>query len=234
MAKAHAYVRKNMRSVVDRQRQAYYKDRQTYQPTQPVWLWTPRLRLGQSRKFALYWTGPWQIKRQLNELMYEITPHHSWARQGSEAVSIDRLKPFHAMYVDALEHHCPPDPKADLKMLQFSTKKMRHMFHRCGLVRDQPAEGEDNKDWTPKPLTGNTGILGNLFLRHHWCVMLLPRKISADKDEKSTNDVGQSKKGSWSNTTKLRTDEIAPLHAKPKTRIGRTSWTTRGQPTSRR
>jgi hypothetical protein len=49
--------------------------------------------------------------------MYEITPHHSWARQGSEAVSIDLLKPFHAMYVDALEHHCPPDPKADLKML---------------------------------------------------------------------------------------------------------------------
>jgi hypothetical protein len=48
--------------------------------------------------------------------MYEITPHHSWARQGSEAVSIDRFKPFHAMYVDALEYHCPPDPKADLKM----------------------------------------------------------------------------------------------------------------------
>jgi transposase InsO family protein len=117
MAKAHVYVRRNMRSAVDRQRQAYYKKRRTYQPTQPVWLWTPWLRPGQSRKFALYWTGPWQIKRQLNELMYEITPHHSWARQGSEAVSIDRLKPFQAMYVDALEHHCPPDPKADLKML---------------------------------------------------------------------------------------------------------------------
>jgi hypothetical protein len=105
MAKVHAYVRKNMRSLVDRQ------------PTQPVWLWTPRLWPGQSRKFALYWTGPWQIKRQLNKLMYEITLHHSWARQGSEAVSIDRLKPFHAMYVDALEHHCPTDPKANLKML---------------------------------------------------------------------------------------------------------------------
>jgi hypothetical protein len=36
MAKAHAYVRKNMRSAVDRQRQVYYKDRRTYQPTQPV------------------------------------------------------------------------------------------------------------------------------------------------------------------------------------------------------
>jgi hypothetical protein len=30
---------------------------------------------------------------------------------------IDRLKPFHDMYVDALENDCPPDPKPDLKML---------------------------------------------------------------------------------------------------------------------
>jgi hypothetical protein len=190
-----------------------------------VWLWTPRLRPGQSRKFALYLTGPWQIKRQLNELMYEITPHHSWARQGSEAVSIDCLKPFHAMYIDALEHHYPPDPKADLKMLgdeftefmpplthrplgswnmqhirchlQFSTTKMmQHMHPRRGLVRDKMAEGEDNEEWTPRRLMGITGILGSLFLRHHWCMMLLTRKISADKDEKSTNDEEQSKKGS--------------------------------------
>jgi hypothetical protein len=34
MAKAHAYVRWNIRSAVDCQRQAYYKDRFIYQPTQ--------------------------------------------------------------------------------------------------------------------------------------------------------------------------------------------------------
>jgi hypothetical protein len=72
---------------------------------------------GPVQDVALYWTGPWQIKHQLKELMYKITPHQSWARQGSKAVSIDRLKLFHAMYIDALEHHCPPDPKANLKML---------------------------------------------------------------------------------------------------------------------
>jgi hypothetical protein len=202
MAKAQAYVRRKLHSAVDRQRQAYYKDRRTYQPMQPVWLWTPRLRPGQARKFALYWTGPWQIKKQLNKLMYGITPHHSLARQGSEAVWINPLKPFHAMYVDALEYHCLPDPKVDLKMLgnefaefidtdledeiaagppaqqqlpagvhqapppllthhplgswnmqrirchmQFSmTKKMLHVHPRCGLVRDQPAKGEDRED----------------------------------------------------------------------------------------
>jgi hypothetical protein len=45
--------------TLDPQPQAYYKDRRIYCPTQPVWLWTPRLRPGQSRKFALYWTGTW-------------------------------------------------------------------------------------------------------------------------------------------------------------------------------
>jgi hypothetical protein len=81
--------------------------------------------------------------------------------------------------------------------LQFSTTKMmQHMHPRCGLVRDKPAEGEDREEWTPRRLMGITGILGSLFLRHHWYVMLLPRKISADKDKKSTNDEEQSKKGS--------------------------------------
>jgi hypothetical protein len=73
-------------------------------------------------------------------------------------------------------------------LLQFSTMKMRHMFRRCVLVRDQPPEGEDNEDWTLKRLTGSTGISGSLFPQHHRRVMLLPRKISADKEEMSTND----------------------------------------------
>jgi hypothetical protein len=118
-------------------------------------------------------------------------------------------------------------------LLQFSTTMMQHMFPRCGLVRDKLAEGKDNEEWTPKRLMGITGILGSLFLRHHWYVMMLPRKISADKDMKSTNDKEQSKKGSWLTTTKPPTDEIAPLHARPEIQIGRTSWTTRDQLTSR-
>jgi hypothetical protein len=94
--------------------------------------------------------------------------------------------------------------------LQFSmTKMMQHMHPRCGLVRDKPAEGKDKEEWTPKRLMGITGISGSLFLRHHWYVMLLPRKISTDKDEKSTNDEEPSKK----TTTKLPTDEIALLLA---------------------
>jgi hypothetical protein len=104
--------------------------------------------------------------------------------------------------------------------------KLRHMFHRCGLVRDQPAEGEDNKDWTPKRLTGSTGISGCLFPQHHRFVMLLPPKIFAVKEETSTIDEEKSKKGSWSNTTKLRTDASVLLREKLATKIWTTLWTT--------
>jgi hypothetical protein len=48
--------------------------------------------------------------------------------------------------------------------------------------------------------------------------MLFQRKISADKDVKSTNDAEQSKKGSWSTTIKLQTDVIEPLPETPATR----------------
>jgi hypothetical protein len=102
---------------------------------------------------------------------------------------------------------------------QFSTmKKMRHVHPRCGLVRDQPTKSEDREEWTPKRQTGSTGILGSLFLLHHWCEMLFPRKISADKDAKSTNDAEQSKKGSWSTTITLPTDVIELLPETPATR----------------
>jgi hypothetical protein len=73
---------------------------------------------------------------------------------------------------------------------------MHHVHPRCGLVRDQPAEGKDNEEWMPKRQTGSTGICGSLFLLHHWYVMLLPRKISTDKGMKSSNDAERSKRGS--------------------------------------
>jgi hypothetical protein len=50
--------------------------------------------------------------------------------------------------------------------------------------------------------------------------MLFPRKISADKDVKSTNDAEQLKKGSWSTTIKLPTDVIKLL---PETHATRTT-----------
>jgi hypothetical protein len=99
--------------------------------------------------------------------------------------------------------------------MQFSTtKKMQHVHPRCGLVRDQPAKGKDNKEWTPKRPTGSTGICGSLSLLHHWYVMLLPRKISTDKDVKSTNDAERLKKLVNYNQAADRRDRAAALNAR--------------------
>jgi hypothetical protein len=95
-------------------------------------------------------------------------------------------------------------------------KKMRHVHPRCGLVRDQPAKGKNREEWTPKRHTGSTGIRGSLYLLHHWFEMLFPRKISEDKDAKSTNGDEQLKKGRWSTTIKLPTDEIELLPETPR------------------
>jgi hypothetical protein len=75
-------------------------------------------------------------------------------------------------------------------------KKMLHVHPRCGLVRDQPAEGEDKEEWMPKRLMGPTGILGSLFLLPRWYGMLFLRKTYADKDGRRTNNAEQLKKDS--------------------------------------
>jgi hypothetical protein len=122
-------------------------------------------------------------------------------RSNSGRLAPDRLRPqlLQPQQLPLLNHR----PLGSWNMqrirchMQFSTRKKMHNVHpRCGLVRDLSAEGEDNGEWMPKPQTGSTGICGSLSLLHHWYVILLPRKISTDKDMKSTSDAERSKKGS--------------------------------------
>ena len=112
---AHHWARQNIGRSISRQRRAYHADAKTFTIGQQVWLFTPRLRPGQSKKFATYWTGPWTISKQLNDLMFEIKPDSSWLRKNPETVSIDRLKPFFADELDK-RLHCPPSATADLTM----------------------------------------------------------------------------------------------------------------------
>jgi hypothetical protein len=67
-------------------------------------------------------------------------------------------------------------------------KKMLRVHPRCGLVRDQTAEGKDREEWTPKRQMGSTGIRRSLFLLPHWYGTLFLQKTYADKDVRSTND----------------------------------------------
>ena len=114
--RAHAWARENITHAVARQRRAYCQAKMTYKPGQRVWLFTPRLKVGQSSKLAVFWSGPWTINKVVNDLTYEILPHPLWQRKRNETVSIDRLKPYYGYDDDEDDGGEPPAAGADLSM----------------------------------------------------------------------------------------------------------------------
>ena len=116
---AHEWARKNIGTTVSRQRKAYYKNKVSYSPGDKVWLFTPRSR-GVSRKLTSYWSGPWTVTSKINDVMYRLQSDPAWEQQSSQAVSIDRLKPYGAPRgqgaATSTAVSVPPDPDADLAM----------------------------------------------------------------------------------------------------------------------
>ena len=110
--RAHEFVRRNMRSAVERQRKYYFQDKKLFIPGTKVWLYTPRTKPGQPRKLATFWSGPWIVVTPiLNELVVRIQPQPHWKIDNSIVVSIDRLKIYKSG--DEIE----PQPGDDLGML---------------------------------------------------------------------------------------------------------------------
>jgi hypothetical protein len=93
-----------MGRTITRQRAAYFKEIPTpYIAGQQVWLFTPKGKKGQRRKFSTYWKGPWTVKRKVNDLCYELLPDTRWSYYNKPAaVSINQLKKFYA-------EECAPD-----------------------------------------------------------------------------------------------------------------------------
>ena len=110
---AQSYARRNLAAAVVRQRRAYHQEKQSFAIGAKVWLFTPRSKRDQARKFAKYWSGPWVVCGN-NGLVYRIAPCPSWKdhgfNPGSRVVVIDRLKPF---YGDKPQ---PPTPDDDIDM----------------------------------------------------------------------------------------------------------------------
>ena len=60
-----------------------------------VWLFTPKVPLGTSKKLHNPWTGPWVIKEVVSELLFRITTTGAWSRKSITIVtSIDRLQRY--------------------------------------------------------------------------------------------------------------------------------------------
>lgn len=106
---AHEYARTNLTKAVRRQRRQYCKEKQEFQVGSKVYLFTPKTKLGESRKLTNFWTGPWTIIAKPSELLYTLRPDPSWQSLTDYiTVSIDRLKPYHGP--DPYNNHEPlPD-----------------------------------------------------------------------------------------------------------------------------
>ena len=60
-----------------------------------VWLFTPLIKKGKSKKLQTYWTGPWIISKKISNVLFHIQTHGNWNRRPLTIVaSIDRLKRY--------------------------------------------------------------------------------------------------------------------------------------------
>ena len=92
---AHDFARQNMTTAVKRQRRQYCKDKKLFQIGQRVWLFTPKVAVGESKKLSAMWTGPWTIVETPSDLLFTIRPNPAWLHvRGDITVGIDRLKPY--------------------------------------------------------------------------------------------------------------------------------------------
>ena len=60
-----------------------------------VWLFTPKVPSGVSKKLHNLWTGPWTIKEVLSEVLFRIETTGAWSRKQINIVTrIDRLQRY--------------------------------------------------------------------------------------------------------------------------------------------
>ncbi len=92
---AQRYAREHMRTVFERRRALYNRERHLFQPGDKCWVFNPSSSAKSGRKLARYWSGPWVVVRQINDVLYRLTPH---AEMGSllpeQNISIDRMKTY--------------------------------------------------------------------------------------------------------------------------------------------
>lgn len=91
---AHAYARENIGRAIINTRRLYKSARVSFQPQDEVWLFTERSKPKVPRKQTIWWTGPWTVLHQVNDVVYRIKPHHSWKNQSTQDVAVDRLKMY--------------------------------------------------------------------------------------------------------------------------------------------
>ena len=102
---AFKLARDQMGLAVSRQRLQYNRTVRAFEKGNQVWLFTPILPSRQLPKFKTGWSGPWEVTKKINELVYEITLKNDV--RNVQVVSIDRLR----LYLEsAFETSIDPPP----------------------------------------------------------------------------------------------------------------------------
>ena len=91
--RAYERVRERQCSYIRRQRQVYNQGHNRIVVHDLVWLWTPRARIGLSKKHQSYWTGPFRVIRKLTNVLFEVEAEGEWnTRPLLTVAAVDRLK----------------------------------------------------------------------------------------------------------------------------------------------
>ena len=94
---AFKYVRENLKLAVERSRRTYNHHLQgkPLEEGDLVWLYTPKVHPGESKKLTCFYSGPWEVLKKVSEVLFTIRTCGSWNRKTIEVTaSIDRLKRY--------------------------------------------------------------------------------------------------------------------------------------------
>ena len=93
-SKAIHYAQANLECVIHRARQRYYNkvNGDPIEENDLVWLITPKVPVGTSKKLHSPWTGPWKVTKKVTEVLFTIETEGAWSKKNiSLTVSVDRL-----------------------------------------------------------------------------------------------------------------------------------------------
>ena len=94
LQRAFAQAREQNTLMVERARASFHRPGPKYNLGDLVWAFHPKPVKGSSRKLAVYWSGPWIIEKQVNDLTFKISGKWKDGRNREEVVTVERLRPY--------------------------------------------------------------------------------------------------------------------------------------------
>lgn len=142
----HQLAKENIKNAQIRQERNYKKkgEEKSFHEGDWVYLFTPYLPKGKSKKFFNFWKGPYQVKNKISDSTYEICMPES---RTHNRIHVSRLKPA-------------PSPSPDAIIPKESSDEME--------IDDEDIEFEPEEEYEVEALTGRRTHKGILQYRVKW------------------------------------------------------------------